>query len=168
MSDQALMNYLNFDQDDLSLNRELHFSKKQQARVLKEVRSSNIWGIVGGICLVVIGVSLPAIALPQVFVNHDWGAGVIPVIWLLILGGVGGSMLVGSLTRHSYTIAKVQGRINFLGGGKVLPELHIGGQVFPNMQPGLADIMISGDEYIVYYLTPRQEILSAELVSKAK
>lgn len=171
MSDQALMRYFGFDQDELTLNRTLHFSDRQQARLRKQFGADKIRGWVFGIGAVLVGAFPLMLDIRQMIAGQDpvsasgWiGGG----IWLLVVGGIGVSILVDTLKRHTYRIAKVQGRVNFLGGGKVLPELHIGGVVFYNMQESLVDIMVSGDEYVVYYLTPRQEILSAELMSKAK
>jgi hypothetical protein len=178
MSEQALMNYFNFDQADLSLNRELHFSRKQQDRLLKEVKSSNIWGVVIGIGLVLIAAPGLSGFIRQVILKQDAGFGMgaiaFGLIWALVWGGVGVNTLVGSFTRHSYRIAKVQGQVNLVRTGShnkghtnVLHELHIGGQEF-SVSEGLADVIMQGDEYIVYYVAPRHDILSAELVSKAK
>ena len=52
----------------------------------------------------------------------------------------------------------------------VYHELHIGGKEF-SVDEGLADVMMQGDEYIIYYDMDNDEIgniLSAELISKAK
>jgi hypothetical protein len=46
-------------------------------------------------------------------------------------------------------------------------ELHVGGQSF-DVQGDLADIIMQGDEYVFYYIDGSDEILSAELISKAK
>jgi hypothetical protein len=46
-------------------------------------------------------------------------------------------------------------------------ELHIGGKAF-DVTDGLADVILQGDEYAVYYDDFNGKILSAEFVSKAK
>jgi len=46
-------------------------------------------------------------------------------------------------------------------------ELHIGGKEF-DVDENLADVIMQGDEYTVYYDDFNSKILSAEFVSKAK
>ena len=80
--------------------------------------------------------------------------------------------------RHQFRLAKVQGSVNIVrdvvhgehGHTSVYHELHIGGKEF-EVDEGLADVMLQGDEYIIYYDMDNNDIgniLSAELISKAK
>jgi hypothetical protein len=168
MSQQALMNYFNFDADDLSWNQKGHFTEKQKVRVLKEVKSHQVWSRVAGMLLIMIGVGHFAAARTLQANVSFWG------LWALLCGAWGVIVLVKSNSTHNFTVAKVQGPANIVrtesshkGRTSVHYELHIGGQEF-STSADLANVMMQGDRYILYYVAPSHEILSAETVSKAK
>ncbi len=181
MIDQALMDYFKFDQADLNANRSGHFTDKQKARIIQEDQSSRKWSRVGGILLLLIALIGLGGAIFAVTEDNDlafrigFGLG-FGVLWPLIWGGLGVSVLVNSFSKHEFKLAQVQGRVNIVSRESyssqthttsVYHELHIGGQDF-SVESDLADVMMQGDEYILYYLDGTDEILSGELVSRGK
>ncbi len=82
----------------------------------------------------------------------------------------------GAFSKHQFKLAQVRGRVNIVRRESyssqnhttsVYHELHIGGQEF-SVEEDLADVLMQGDEYILYYVDGTDEILSAELVARAK
>ena len=89
-------------------------------------------------------------------------------------GGIGYSMMADSFTKHNFTLARVQGRANIVRNESydssdhttnISHELHLGGHEF-TVPEDAADVLIQGDEYILYYVDSTDEILSAEHVAK--
>ncbi len=181
MIDQALMNYFKFDQADLAANRKGQFTDKQKTRILQEDRSSRKWSLIGGLGLMLIAAIGVAGAIGAWIADSDWGFRIgfglgFGVIWPLIWGGIGWFVLQSSFSKHEFKLSKVQGQVNIVRRESyssqshttsVYHELHIGGHEF-NVDGDLADVLMQGDEYILYYIDGTDEILSAELVSKAK
>jgi hypothetical protein len=181
MIDQKLMDYFKFDQADLGADENGQFTEKQKERIFKEDKSNRKWSRIGGIVLIFIG----AIGLfgaiiagigdqdPGFRIGFGIGFG---VIWPLIWGGIGVALIKNSFSKHEFKLSKVQGQVNIVRSESyssehhttsVYHELHIGGQEF-NVEEDLADVMMQGDEYILHHIADSDEILSAELVSKAK
>ena len=181
MVDQQLMDYFKFDQADLNANEHGEFTDKQRARIFKEDKSSRKWSRIGGIVLLFIGAIGFAGAVFGWISDPDWGFRIgfglgFGVIWPLIWGGIGFFLIKNSFSKHEYKLARVQGQVNIVRRESyssehhttsVYHELHIGGQEF-SVEEDLADVMMQGDEYILYYIADSSEILSAELVEKAK
>ena len=180
MIDQKLMDYCKFDQADLSANENGQYTEKQKERIFKEDKSNRKWSRVGGIVLLFIGaIGLFAavaagIADPDLGFRIGFGIG-FGVIWPLIWGGIGVILIKNSFSKHEFKLAKVQGQVNIVRRESyssehhttsVYHELHIGGQEF-SVEEDLADVMMQGDEYILFYIADSDEILSAELVGKA-
>jgi hypothetical protein len=179
MSDQQLMKYFHFDENDLYANQNGRFTDKQRERLLQEDksgrRSSLGWGIVlllvallGVVIAVVAGINVP-----------DWsfriGFGIgFGVIWPLVWGGIGFLMLGSAGSKREMKLVSVRGRVNIVReesydsqahGTDVTHELHIGGHDF-EVEGDLADVMMQGEEYILYYIDGTDEILSAEHIGK--
>ena len=179
MIDPKLMDYFKFDQDDLYANENGQFTGKQKERLFKEDKSNRKWGRIGGIVLLFIaaigiwGAIIAGIGDPDPGFRIGFGIG-FGVIWPLIWGGIGVALIKNSFSKHEFKIAKVQGRVNIVRSESyssehhttsVYHELHIGGHEF-SVEEDLADVMMQGDEYILYYIADSDEILSAELVGK--
>lgn len=181
MVDTQLMQYFKFDQADLIANEHGQFTEKQKERIFKEDKSSRKWSRIGGIGLIFIGAIGLAGAIAGWIGDSDWGFRIgfgigFGIIWPLIWGGIGVALLSSSFGKHEFKLAKVQGQVNIVRRESyssehhttsVYHELHIGGQEF-NVEEDLADVMMQGDEYIIYYIADSDEIMSAELVGKAK
>jgi hypothetical protein len=181
MIDQKLMDYFKFDQADLYANESGQFTDKQKERSFKEDQSNRNWSRIGGIVLLFIaaigiwGAIVAGIGDPDLGFRIGFGIG-FGVIWPLCWGGVGVVMIKNSFSKHEFKLARVQGPINIVREESyssaqhttsVSHELHIGGKEF-DVEEDLADVMMQGDEYILYYIADSDEILSAELVGKAK
>jgi len=166
---------------DLSANENGQFTEKQKERIFEEDKSNRTWSRVGGgvtLFIAAIGIFGALIAGigdqdPGFRISFGIGLG---VIWPLIWGGIGVALIKNSFSKHEFKLSKVQGQVNIVRSESyssehhttsVYHELHIGGQEF-NVEEDLADVMMQGDEYILYYIADSDEILSAELVSKAK
>ncbi len=75
-----------------------------------------------------------------------------------------------------FPIEKVEGRVNIIKVESYSNsthmhtedyELHIGGKQF-DCDLDLADILMQGDTYVVYYIRDTMEIMSAEMLAKGK
>ena len=180
MVDRQLMDYFKFDMDDLHANEQGQFTDKQRARLVTEDKSSRTWSMVGGSAMMLIALIGLVGALFAVTQDHDPGFQIgfglgFGCLWPLIWGGLGFFVIRGALSKHDIKLAKVQGRVNIVSRESYSSqshttstyyELHIGGQEF-SVEGDLADVLMQGDEYILYYVDGSSEILSAELVSKA-
>ncbi len=181
MVDPQLINYFKFDQADLLANQAGYFTDKQRARLITEDKSDRKWSLIGGIFLTLIGLGGLIGAFAAGIASNDWGFRIgfgigFGVIWPVVWGGIGVALISSALSKHQIKLASVQGRVNIVRRESyssehhttsVYHELHIGGQEF-SVKEDLADVMMQGDEYILYYVDGTSEILSAELVSKAK
>jgi MFS family permease len=175
MVDQALMDYFKFDMADLNANQHGQFTEKQKSRIFTEDKSSRTWSRLGGFGLMFIGAIGFAGAVAGWIADSDWGFRIgfgigFGVIWPLIWGGIGAALVKSSFSKHEFKLAKVQGRVNIVRRESyssehhttsIYHELHIGGQEF-NVQEDMADVLMQGDEYILYYIADSSEILSAE------
>ena len=181
MADQQLMDYFKFDAADLNANQHGQFTEKQKARIFTEDKSSRTWGRVGGSILIFIGAIGLIAAIGASIANPDpgfiigFGLG-FGCIWPAVWGGLGFFILKNSFSKHEFKLAKVQGRANIVRRESysseshttsVYHELHIGGQEF-SVQGSAADVIMQGDEYILYYINGSSEILSAESVGPSK
>lgn len=180
MINQQLMDYFKFDQADLIANQRGQFTTKQSARILQEDKSNRGGSRVFGIILLFIAAIGFFGAVAAIITDDDWGFRIgfgigFGCVWPLIWGGLGFGLLSSSFGKHEFVLAKVQGRVNIVRAEShnsdhtihITHELHIGGQQF-NVRADLADVMMQGDEYILYYIANSSEIMSAEWVSGAQ
>ena len=178
MINQQLMDYFKFDQNDLIANQGGQFTAKQSAQIVKDDRSDRSGSITSGIFLIFIGAIGLGIAVLAIVNDQDWGFRIgfglgFGCIWPLIWGGLGYMILSSSFGRHEFVLAKVQGRVNIVReesysssshSTRITHELHIGGKEF-NVESNIADVLMQGDEYILYYITNSDKIMSAEWIS---
>ncbi len=179
MIDTQMMNYFKFDQNDLYANQQGQFSASQQARLVQEDKSSRKWGRVAGIVLLLIGLGGLTAAVAAGIATPDWGFRIgfglgFGCIWPLVWGGIGFLLLKGSFDKHDFKLARVQGTANIVRGESynsdthsthVYYELHIGGKQF-DVESDSADVIMQGQEYVIYYVDSTDEILSAERVTR--
>jgi hypothetical protein len=187
MSDQPLMDYFKFDEADLFANRSGQFSEKQKARLTGEGKSDKTKRLVGGIFLLVITAFIVYFFTEFYLQSTDNSSRIqailFGVVMVLIFGGFGLSNLLRAFATFHVKLVKVEGPVNILkverestsgSSGHTHTthyfayEMHIGGKSF-DVQAGLADIMMQADIYDLYYSEGSEnDILSAELISKAK
>ena len=180
MQDQKLMDAFKFDESDLQANRNGGFSDAQKKRITSDQASSyNSYAWTAG-CAAPLALGLCGWAFYLILkgnFNSNGGLVINLGIWGFISLVVALLAIRGIFSKHQFRLAKVQGPINIVrevvhgqhGHTSVYHELHVGGNEF-SVDEGLADVMMQGDEYIIYYDMDNNDIgniLSAELISKA-
>jgi len=177
MVNQQLMDYFKFDQTDLAANQTGKFTQKQTTRILGEDKSDRTGSRIGGIFLLLIAAVGFFIAVFAGIMDNDWGFRIgfglgFGCIWPLVWGGLGYGLLASSFSKHVFKLARVQGQANIIRTEShssehhtttVHHELHIGGMEF-SVQGDIANVLMQGQEYILYYIADSSEILSAEAV----
>jgi hypothetical protein len=189
LTDQQLMSYFKFDQADLQANRNGQFTEKQKSRLVKEDRRDRTWSVIGGGFLLLIGLVGLVIAIVAGIADPDWGFrrgfGLgFGCIWPLVWGGIGVGIMSRGFSKFQVKLQRATGPVNIIKAERTstskdsdgfshtshyfVYELHIGGKSF-DVQASLADIMMQGDIYAVYYTEGSEnDILSVELISTAR
>ncbi len=189
MSDEALKQYFKFDDADLQANRNGQFTEKQKARLVKEDKRDRTGSILGGGFLLFIALIGIVIAIAAGAADPDWGFRIgfglgFGCIWPLCWGGVGYFILQRAFQKFQVKLQRAMGPVNIIKAERTststdsdgfshthhyfVYEMHVGGQSF-DVTGDLADIMMQGDTYAVYYTEGSEnDILSAELLSKAR
>jgi hypothetical protein len=186
--DELLRKYFDFDEADLFVNRNGALTSKQQTRLTEEEKLWNKISLIGGLFLLSVAI------LPSLMI----GLGVAPcisdycsgwplslrlflismvLIWMPIWGYFGIRVTRNALSTHNYSsLQKAEGPINIVKvesyninthTQKEDYELHVGGEEFDG-DSELADIMMQGDIYAIYYIKETKEIMSAEMLAKGK
>ena len=182
MPEKQLMEYFQFDADDLYANQNRRFTEKQRLRLinLDKSRRKTMLGIgillavvalIGLIIAVAAGISNPD---PAFIIGFGIGFGLIwPVVW----GGIGYVLIKSATDKTVFRLASVQGRANIVAressgtdsdghtSTTTYHELHIGGVTF-SVNRNIADVIYQGDEYIVYYVEFTKDIVSVEEIRK--
>ena len=179
MDDQKLMEYFKFDEADLEANRYGQLTAKQMTNLRADDKQ-------GRIILAIIGIILLAFMAFMIYLfgwkltlSFDIGKKVLAdAVGLVLVGGVG--LLAVRAFRAAFAkfqvkVQKVEGPVNIVKERRMVDdrhyyvyEMHIGDETF-EVDSDLASIMLQGDVYAVYSVEGSEdEILSAELVSKAK
>jgi len=180
MEDPKLMDYFEFDEGDLQANRFGQFTSKQLERLKEETETEKKGGIGCGAIFFLIALGGIVGAILAGLSNQEWGSRIgiglsFGCLWPIVWGSIGWMIMSGSFKKTEFKIAKVQGRINIVRDESYNSnthathetyEMHIGGETF-EVDEGLADVMMQGDEYIVYYLEDTEKIISAEFIKKA-
>ncbi|MCL4529616.1 MAG: hypothetical protein M1282_09390 [Chloroflexi bacterium] len=189
MNNEKLKEYFKFDDADLQANRNGQFTEKQKARLVKEDKRDRTGSIIGGGFLMLIALIGLVIAIAAGAADPDWGFRIgfglgFGCIWPLCWGGVGYVILRRAFAKFQVKLQRAMGPVNIIKAERTststdsdgfshtshyfVYELHIGGQSF-DVQSNLADIMMQGDMYAVYYTEGSEnDILSAELLSSAR
>ena len=189
MSDPQLMNYFKFDEADLQANQNGQFTDKQKSRLVKEDKRDKTWSVFGGGFLILIGLIGLIGAIAAGIADPDWGFRIgfglgFGCIWPLVWGGIGIFILRRAFSQFQVKLLRVMGPVNIIKAERTststdsdgfthtshyfVYELHVSGQSF-DVQSNLADIMMQGDTYAVYFTEGSEnDILSAELISKAR
>ncbi len=175
MSDAQLQKYFEFDEADLFANRTGALSNKQRKRLVENARAASKLFLIVGIVIMVIGVGVSLIPLSgpaDVWFLVIWG-----VIWTG-LGLFFGISLIrwGRPGKNDLTVCKAEGPVNIVKEETYNStmkqnvesyELHSGGVTF-DVEGDLADVMMQGDTYAIYYTEGLKEILSVEELRRRK
>ena len=189
--DEKLMKFFDFYESELQANRNGRLSEKQKARLsADEKNQKGCSAILGGFLMLIalVGVGIAVAVIPAI-INEDRGAAIavgaaFGCIWPLIWGGIGFSSFRRLFAKMEVKVKKAEGPINIvnvirqeynpstkLHSEHSVHELHVGGRTF-EVESNLADVMMQGDIYAVYYADiniadSEDPILSAELLAKA-
>jgi hypothetical protein len=181
MSDRELQEYFHFDDADLEANRNGRLSEKQMRNLVKESKSWQKGGIIGGIVLLGISSIFPIGYFPQAIKSFSHGdilGGIGPIIialiWLVIWGGLGYLMLIGSLKRSDKIfINRATGPINLVAvehesGGEhssttIDYKLHVGKKAF-DLDDDAGDVLVQGQVY-TFYFTESPDGMPTEFLS---
>jgi hypothetical protein len=171
MNDELLKKHFNFDEADLFANRNGTLTPKQQTYLAKSMKSARKGYRVIGIILLCVAF-LPSLIL--VLAGAPW---LFLLIWTLVWGSIWGllgfsSIRTGLSTSTEARLNRVEGPINIVKVEHMDSdqhrtyeyELHIGGVSF-DVESELADIMMQGDIYAIYYLEGPEAIISKEILS---
>ena len=191
MSDPQLMSLFDFDESELYANRNGRLSERQKTRLAQaESSSKGCNGILGAFLMLValIGLAIAVSAGPAAFREDRTAAIMLGLgfgcFWPLVWGSFGLSSIRRVFAKMEVTVKKAEGSINIvrephsrynsstkMRTEETIYELHIGGRTF-EVGSSLADVMMQGSVYAVYYADfnledKEDEILSADLLSKA-
>ncbi len=173
MSDEALGKYFQFDEADLFANRNGYLTPKQQTRLAKEAKwqaqGSLIWG------LIFVGAAIfPFPIMYLAGALSDFGC--FGLLWVMLWGGFAFYMIRSSFSKPDLSVQKAEGPINIVKTESYNStthmtsddyELHVGGHEF-DVESEIADYMMQGNVYAIYYTVDPEEILSVEQLGKAK
>ena len=188
MDDQPLKKVYDFDDTDLNANRSGRLTEKQVLKLKKEKTQSKTWGIVLGLGLFAVASIFPLAFFPLTLDSFlkgrilEAGLSLIgPVIWVVIWGGLGLVLFLGSFSKPQTKIylKSITGPVNLVGierrsGGEhphtyIEHELHIRGMEF-DVEEEIGGALMQGDVYTIYYVEnldgSGDAILSLEWVAK--
>jgi len=184
MEDPKLRDHFKFDEADLQANRSGNFSRDQKKKLYSRHSSAVTQKrVVSGVVIPVsIGMLVWMVYRIYKDIVNGNGSDLGPVVLLGIIGALlllaGSYILRISFIGPTYVLKKVTGPINIIKTGIAAEdawryELHVGGEIFNlHLDSTAGDVMTQGEPYIIYYSqgveNNLREILSAELVSKAK
>jgi hypothetical protein len=171
MIDKELQKHFDFDEADLFANRSGVLTDKQRKRLEGEARFARKMFLIAGIVIFGIAI-LPSIILffAKVLVTFliIWSIVWIPT-WIFIGIKV---IRMGSPKKTDSDLKSVEGKVNIIKEenfnattkrNETNYELHIGGVTF-DVDSDLADMLMQGDTYAIYYMEGTKDILSAEKV----
>jgi hypothetical protein len=171
MIDEELQKYFDLDEADLFANRSGVLTGKQRKRLEGEARFSRKVFLIAGI--VIFGIALlPSIILlfakvPVTFLII-WS-----ILWIPTWSFIGIKVIrIGSPKKTDFDLKCVEGKVNIIREDNYNTttkrnetdyELHIGRVTF-DVDSDLADIMMQGDTYAIYYIEGTKDILSVEKI----
>jgi len=171
MINEDLQKYYDFDEADLFANRSGVLTGKQRKRLEGEDQFSRKLFLIAGIVTFGIAI-LPSIILlfakvPVIFLIV-WS-----IVWIPIWSFIGIKVIrIGSPKKTDFDLKCVEGKVNIIKEDNYNTtternetdyELHIGRVTF-DVESALADIMMQGDTYAIYYIEGTKKILSAERI----
>ena len=196
MDDQALGDFLHFNETDLYANRNGRLSEKQQQTLLEQHKSGKRFGFLGGLGCGVFFFAVASIfpiavtphalaALQKGNTGEAVGTFIGIGVWALIWGGIGCYGFWSAISslfkkRSAVSLKSVVGPINLVGveketstgtGMERTTSTYIEHELRIGRQkfevPGeLGGYLMQGDTYAVYYINENQ-IMSLERLAKA-
>lgn len=180
MAEEQLMDFLHFDQADLTANRTGKFTVRQQDRLVQDDKRNRLFMTVGGGVAAAVALFSLIFGIVSIINSHSATTGLtygvaLGVVVPLIFGAVAARSFWKGLGPHQIRLASVQGPVDLKrregtdedGRHFTVVNLRVGGRKF-DVRPGLEKIMVEGTEYKVYYIEGTNTILSAEALGRAK
>jgi hypothetical protein len=179
MGSQELEKLYNFDESDLYANRNGYLSQKQEQRLIQEAKSAKIPSIGCGLLFFGIASIFPIAFAPLALSSLDnigalIGIAIAVLVWTLVWGLIGVFMIRSAFAKPNLTLQKAEGPVNIVGVERtssgedhhtyIAHELHVGGGEF-DVDSGIADYIMQGDVYAIYFLKDTDTILSLERLS---
>ncbi len=169
MTDRDLQTYYKFDEADLFANRSGVLTAKQRKRLEGDAQGAKTTFLIIGLFLFVIAI-LPSIILYLVHAQTTFLI-IWSVVWIPVWSFIAVKVInVGKIHKTDFDVQNVEGQVNLIKVENYNTaakryetnyELHIGGVTF-HADPGLADVLMQGDRYAIYYAGETKNILSAE------
>jgi hypothetical protein len=172
MVDEVLQKVFGFNEADLINNRSGVLTSNQRKRLEGAAQfTGKLFMIIG---IIILGIAvLPSIIL--FFVKAQMVFLVIwSVVWIPIWSFTAIMVIrMGRPGKKDLNLKRVEGRVNIIKEHNYNSaskkwndeyELHIGGVTF-DVDSDLANIMMQGDAYAIYYLEGTKKILSAEKIT---
>jgi len=173
MSNSDLQRYFGFDEADLYANRSHVLTSKRKKRMIENAKFTNKVFLFAGLAIIIAGILIGVFlffTITQIIFTISFG---VMVLVISVIVGIG-VIRMGSRSREDFDLKSVEGRINIIKEDNYTTkppttdyELHIGGVTF-DVESDLADIMMQGDSYAIYYLKGAKEIVSAEKIKPEK
>lgn len=176
MSDPALESRFNFNESDLHHNRNGRLSQRQAEGIVTAAKKA-IPGTVGcGTGLLLIASIFPIVFIPMMFELREQivallGVGCGVLVWVVVWGGIGISLIRGAFKPPSLQLASVSGPVNIVGVERrtsgdnpttyTAYELRVGDQSF-DVEAELGNLIMQGDPYAIYYIKDSDKIVSLE------
>jgi hypothetical protein len=171
MAERELQKYFDFNESDLSANRSGILSNKQRIKLEENAKFTNKIFLIAGISIYIIGI-IPTLILLLAHANVEFMI-IWSIVWISLCGFVGFKVIrIGKSDKSGLILKKVEGKVNIIkeetynNTAKQIVddyELHIGGVSF-DIDSDLADIIMQGDIYAIYYIKGEKDIMSAEKI----
>jgi len=178
MDEKKLQEYFDFDETDLTANRKGRLTEKQKNRFKPPTTSNGREiGCMGFVFLAIAAMGL--FGAVSFFINEtDWVGRIafglaFGVIWPLVWGGIGVSMLKSFRGRRPSTGPRVKAERGPLKLVKheaqdSIPyyELRVG-EISVETDHDFADILKAGEKFTLYYIQTTKQVVSLERVKKS-
>jgi membrane protein implicated in regulation of membrane protease activity len=171
MEDALLRKYFEFDEADLLANRSGVLTGRQRTRLIENARFTRNIFLVAGSVVLCIGV-LPSLILW--LVKAEWMFWVIwSIVWIPLWSFFGVKVIRMGKPQRNLTVKKAEGKVNIVREESYNTamkqteddyELHIDGKTF-DVDSELANVIVQGDHYAIYYVEGTNDVLSAERIS---
>ncbi len=179
MNDALLKKYFEFDEADLFANRSGSLTGKQRKRLVENDKFVRKVFLIAGIVILGIAI-LPSLIIwlnsrptedKSVMFLIIWS-----IVWIPLWTFFGVKVIRMGEPHKDLTVTKAEGKVNVVKEESYNSsmkrtvdnyELHIGGRTF-EVDSELADVIMQGDTYAVYYIGGTDEILSVEKIADHK
>jgi hypothetical protein len=172
MTERELQKYFDFNESDLAANRSGILSNKQRIKLEENAKFTNKIFHIAGISIYIIGI-FPTLILLLAHANVEFLI-IWSIVWISLCGFAGFKVIrIGKSDKSGLILKRVEGKVNIIkeethnnATSQMVDdyELHIGGVSF-DIDSDLADLIMQGGIYTIYYIKGEKDIMSAEKIS---